>query len=357
VLLTHGTEVYTASVGLVIIAAAHVRSAPWKRISRDLVVVLAVAAVLAVPYLPTLLAWAHGGGAVGTATAGAGDAAAATPLGGPPTDDVVFFWGYALSTGILIDAPLRAVLLVRGAWWAFRSRVGRLLIAIALVFFIFDLAFIYAPVGVIQRVFVLTYPWGQSYRLDTMVAVAAALLQGAGAIALLEWVMRHGLRVRRRAAAVALLLTVGSLSAMIGLFSTLSASYNTYSRDDATAMAWLREHAQPGEVVANDGSTDAGIWAPYKAGVRILKPRATTWAPPESTAAILGNLTRLDTAPEARAAACALGVRYVYHGAAGTAWEPRHFPSSQELRQSVALEEVFSSGDAVVFRTRLDCSA
>ena len=168
--------------------------------------------------------------------------------------------------------------------------------------------------------------------------------------------MRHGLRVRRRAAAVALLLTVGSLSAMIGLFSTLSASYNTYSRDDATAMAWLREHAQPGEVVANDGSTDAGIWAPYKAGVTILKPRATSWAPADSVAAILGNLTRLDAVPEARAAACALGVEYVYHGASGTAWEPRHFPSAEALRESPALEEVFASGDAVVFRVRPACS-
>jgi uncharacterized protein DUF6541 len=356
VLLTHGTEVYTASVGLVVIAVAHARTARWKPIWRHLPIALGIALVLTLPYLPTLFAWAHGGGAVQAASATPADPSAAVSLGAPPTNDVLFFWIYALSTGIVIDTPVRALLLLGGIWWAFRHRSGRLLVAVALTFFVLDLLFLYTPVSVVHQIFALTYPWGQSYRLDTMVAVTVALLQAAGALVVVEWAMRRAARVRRWLAAIGGLVVVGSLCGMIGLFFALASSYNTYSPDDVAAMAWLREHAQPGQVIANDGSTDAGIWAPYKAGVTILKPRASSWAPSDSVAAILDNITRLDTVPEARAAACALGVEYVYHGASGTAWEPRHFPSSEALRQSQALEEVFASGDAVVFRVRTACS-
>lgn len=360
VVLTHGTEVCTAALGLAIIALGHATSAPWKRILRELPIAVLGALLLSLPYLPTLLAWAHAGGAVGTAipttTVDTAAAAAATPLGGPPTNDVVFFWIYALGTGIVIDAPIRAALLACGVWWALRNKVGRTLIAIALAFFAVDLVFAYVTAPGVRLAFALTYPWGQSYRLDTMVAATAALLQGTGAVVVARW--SANLRRRSRPGwqfILASLLVVGSVCGMTALFSTLASSYNTYSSDDAAAMTWLRQNVQAGDVVANDGSTDAGIWIPYKAGMPILKPRATTWAPSEAVSAILGNIGQLESVPEARAAACALGVEYVYHGASGTAWEGRHFPSSEELRQSGALEQVFSSGDAAVFRTRLGC--
>jgi hypothetical protein len=36
-------------------------------------------------------------------------------------------------------------------------------------------------------------------------------------------------------------------------------------------------------------------------------------------------------------------------------WQRRTFPSLAELKASPGLEEAFSSGDATVFRTKLDC--
>ena len=47
-------------------------------------------------------------------------------------------------------------------------------------------------------------------------------------------------------------------------------------------------------------------------------------------------------------------VRYVYRGAQNSAWQERQFPPLEVLRASGGLEEVFSSGEAAVFRTRLE---
>jgi uncharacterized protein DUF6541 len=63
----------------------------------------------------------------------------------------------------------------------------------------------------------------------------------------------------------------------------------------------------------------------------------------------------LDQVPEAAAAACALGARYVYYGAANAAWQVRSFPPIEVMRQSPALETVFEQGKATVFRITLSC--
>ena len=46
-----------------------------------------------------------------------------------------------------------------------------------------------------------------------------------------------------------------------------------------------------------------------------------------------------------------------YRGAVASPSELRQFPGLDELRRSSALEEIFSSGQAAIFRTRLDCLA
>ena len=56
----------------------------------------------------------------------------------------------------------------------------------------------------------------------------------------------------------------------------------TYSADDAAAMAWLNQHAQPGEVLLNDGAADAGIWAPYKTPVSIVLLHTQVFVPKTS---------------------------------------------------------------------------
>jgi len=128
-----------------------------------------------------------------------------------------------------------------------------------------------------------------------------------------------------------------------------------YTDDDGAAMAWLRQHASPGAILANDGYADAGIWAPYKAGLPVLWPRALQSTDGDLRRLVLDNVERLDRTPDAEAAACALKVAYVYRGAHPSAWDAPRFPPLSELRASPALGEVFASGDAVVFRMQLSC--
>jgi hypothetical protein len=121
-------------------------------------------------------------------------------------------------------------------------------------------------------------------------------------------------------------------------------------------MTWLRQNAQPGAVLANDGFADAGIWAPYKAGVPILVYRVIAdAATADARWLVFRNVGQLDRQPAVAAAACVLNVRYVYHGAENSAWQERTFPPLDQLRGSSALEEVYAQGEAVVFRVRLNC--
>jgi hypothetical protein len=71
---------------------------------------------------------------------------------------------------------------------------------------------------------------------------------------------------------------------------------------------------------------------------------------------IASHVGELDQNAAAREAVCALGLRYVYTGTpANPLWEPRRFPTVDQLRASAALQEVFTRGGVSVFRVRLDC--
>jgi hypothetical protein len=120
-------------------------------------------------------------------------------------------------------------------------------------------------------------------------------------------------------------------------------------------MAWLRGHAVPGDTIANDYAADAGVWAPFKAGIPVLAPRVMGRDVSLDRRVILDHIAALETNREAMRAACALGVRYVYRGGAGTRYEPRSFPPLSDLRQSASLDEVFTSGETAVFRIRQQC--
>jgi hypothetical protein len=50
-----------------------------------------------------------------------------------------------------------------------------------------------------------------------------------------------------------------------------------------------------------------------------------------------------------------LNARFVYYGAANTAWQARAFPPIEEMRASRALQEVFGKGQAAVFRIDVPC--
>jgi hypothetical protein len=130
--------------------------------------------------------------------------------------------------------------------------------------------------------------------------------------------------------------------------------YLTYTADDAAALAWLGRHVEPGELVVNDGSADAGIWAPYKGGASIVLPRVLPVPDRTDREKLVAHIGDLNDSPDALVSACGLGARYVYVGSSGTAYEDRQFPKASTLQQSPALDEVFSQGAAAVFRLHCD---
>jgi hypothetical protein len=215
----------------------------------------------------------------------------------------------------------------------------------------------------VRQVYAAIFPWGMHYRLFMLVAIAQALLAGAGGVWLLastERLFTGGGAWPRRLRRSARLLVVTWLALMtwgMTVFLAYPAGRVVgFSSDDAAAMRWLREHAAPGDVLANDGYADAGIWAPYKAGVAVVLPRSVQDpAFVQPRALVLKNIDRLEAAPDAAASACALHVEYVYRGGRASEWDVRRFPAPAVLGASPALEEAFRLGDAVVYRTRLNC--
>jgi hypothetical protein len=366
ILLIHGTEVYTVAIGLLALLAG----GGWRRLrgvrsGLQVSLALIVALVIAAPYLQTLLPWAGSGGASGV---GAVQAQAEAALSGDTaTEGMLILMFNTFGTGVGVDLPLRICLVVLGTWQAMRWGAGRVVVAIGGIFL--GLAFTFAVVHgpLVERVYSSTFPWSQAYRLLMIAAVSAALLQGLGGVVVVRaylgarhrWTVVRASRSRRVHALVTVLLSllaVGSAGSLAILLSENTSVYASTTADDAAAMAWLRMHARPGEVVANDWFADAGIWAPYKAGTPIVMPRLVSDRLDERQL-ILDNIGHLDASPQSLAAACALDVGYVYDGAKATGWEPRHWPPLSELQRSPSLEEVFTSGRAVVFKTRLPCDS
>jgi hypothetical protein len=237
--------------------------------------------------------------------------------------------------------------------------VGLLFAATACVFTFFS------SVPLIRQVYAAVFPWGMHYRLFMVVALVQVLLAGAGAVVLMRWIScwvnRPGFWPQRlRPLSRLLVVTWLGLTTWV---MTLFLMYPTgqvlgYTADDAAAMTWLRQNAAPGELVVNDGYADAGIWAPYKAGVAILEPRTGLSADElRQRDSIVENVARLDQSPVAAAAVCALNAHFVYRGARASEWDARRFPELTVLRQSSALEEVFTRGEAAIFSTKLNCGA
>jgi hypothetical protein len=134
------------------------------------------------------------------------------------------------------------------------------------------------------------------------------------------------------------------------------AEQNVYTSDAAVAMSWLRQHARPGDVLANDLAGDAGIWAPYKADMPILLPRSPVGGVhQEQREPILENLTAANQNAQLQTEACALHVAYLFHGSAPQVLDERVFPDVQILEQAPGLQEVFTSGEATVFKVNLPC--
>jgi hypothetical protein len=359
-LLTHGTEVYSASVGLTVLAVARARRLHWPTLMRHAPLALLVLLVLAGPYLTTLLGWARAGGATGVGQATLDGYAA----GGPSTlwSDPADLARSLAGAGSTFETYPRLFLLALGALALLRSPGQRWLVALYGVFVGLLLAFDVPEPPLISRIYVATYPWADGHRLGQIVTILGSLLAARGVTCVVAALrdLRQRLAARpaleRRLGIASMLLAGFVLEAgAVGVYkrlSEVSATESAFSADDARAMAWLRQHAAPDEMLANNFAADAGLWAPYKANLPILLPRS---GPTEDHARIEVRIDSLSAEPDLAAQACALRLRYVYAGATANRYD--HPPLDlAALERSPGLEEVFRSGQAAVFRTRLECA-
>jgi len=360
IVLTHGTEVYSAIVGLVVIAAVR-----WRRISpmqlvRHLPLAGACALVCALPYLAALVGWAGTGGASASGLAALDDISA-HPEVGAGGDWLEFVLGVTGAASV-IDLPVRAVLLGIGA----RGRHMRLVVAAWAAFSVVLFGVSFLDLAPIRWLFVVTFPWLVHHRPPQMVVVFASLLIASGLASSVAWLWslrprlaRHPQAWRRLAVVSGILLAFFAEGSAISIYKTLDqviVEQSAYSPDDAAAMAWLKQHAQPGELLVNDQAADAGIWAPYKAGVAILLARSAPGPLVAERLPILTHLLDLNDAPDARAEACALHAAYVYSGARQVPGDEHLLPSRTALDSAPDLDAAFSSGQAAVFRLHLNCS-
>ncbi len=381
IVLVHGTELYSVLLGLILLVLPYVRRLDWLRLARDVGVAGLFVVLLVAPYLLTLINWLQRGGAGEEGVTWAESVAALDR--DTLNADLILLVLQGTTAGVLIDAPVRLLLLVMGVWYAGRARLGWSVPAIALLFSALAVLLTYTEIPIIGRLFAATYPWGQRDRLIMLATPAYALVAGAGLLQALALIRRAKARLDSRlyllpasalqALDIALLLVMlvgvlGYLQLISFRLQVTADRHSTYTDDDARAMAWLRENAHPGDRVANDWMADAGIWVPYKANLPIAVPVLAMGYTADGTAGqaalVLKNIGNISGDDAARDAACSLGVRYVYRGSKGTTdalvkYELlyRQFPPLDELRQSTALEEVFSSGGTSVFRVRLSCFA
>ena len=125
--LVHGSELYTLAIVLLVVAVANWRRLAWGALPRHLGLAVALAAVIAVPYVSILLRWAGAGGAYNT---GVEDGMA---LAGGAVDFASLFL-VMLAQSVGVDGPIRLVLLAAGIWYVMRQRVGRSLVVIGGLF-------------------------------------------------------------------------------------------------------------------------------------------------------------------------------------------------------------------------------
>jgi hypothetical protein len=359
VVLVHGSELYSLVLVLPVVLLGSLWHVAWRALARDLVIASVVALVCAAPYLPILLHWAGSGGTGYGASVEDGQVAQAAPGLSAPSDLFLVFGLGALG----IDLPVRVVLLVIGTIAAVRMRVGRSVVVVGGLFVAITSSFtLLGGLPVLQRVYDATFPWGMHYRIFMIVAICQALLAGMGGVVALGWLnrrlrsptawARRGRRLTRLVVVTWLALTTWALVLFLAYPAGLVLGY---SSDDAAAMAWMRQNVPPGSVVVNDGYADAGIWAPYKAGLPILLTRSASADDVTAASLVIDNIARLDRVPAAAAEACAKHAAYVFRGGRVSAWDTRRFAALDELRASPALEEVFASGASVVFRLRQVC--
>jgi hypothetical protein len=359
IVLAHGTEVYSSVIGLAVIAALNWRHLRSRALAQHVPLAVVAASICVLPYLSALLGWAAGGGASSAGAVALQDATAQAQANS--ADDWLQFLLGFIGAASLIDWPVRAVLLVAGA----RSPRMRVILAGWVIFVALYFAVTFLDLPAVRWLFVVTFPWLVQHRPPQVVVPFASLLVGSGLVAATSWLLNlrpklaaHPNAFRRLAVVGAAVLLFVAEGSAVSIFKTLQQvilEQNVYLSDDRAAMAWLRQHAQPGEMLVNDLASDAGIWAPYKAGVPVLLPRSAPEPLQDERAPILTHVLDLGQSTGTAAVACGLHADYLYRGSRTVPDDARLALDRAALEQAPDLEQVFTSGDTAIFRIRLPC--
>ncbi|GAC1325879.1 MAG: hypothetical protein NVSMB2_24670 [Chloroflexota bacterium] len=358
IVLSHGTEVYGGVLGLAVLGVVGWRRIKLSALMRDGALAVVVTLVLVAPYVLTLLGWARAGGAT---SVGASVAESVASAGASERPDAVQFLLGIFGAASLLDLPARVVLLGLGLRMPPLRSVAALWLSVAVLLFVVD--FVSAPL--VTSMFALTYPWLADERPRQLAVVCGSVLAGGGLWQLVgqvaglrrRWMGRRGLWRRLTIALVliGLFFAEGSGVSVFKRVSSAVAEQNVVSADDVAAYRWLRANVLPGELVANDGFRDAGIWVPFKAGKPIVVTRIGS-TDTEARHAVVRAVPDLSTAdPDVRTAACQLHVRYIFRSASPKDWDPPLLPDLQTLRASSELAEVFTRPDTAVFRINTPC--
>src|SRR5207253_2999571 len=134
-----------------------------------LTLALGIAVVLALPYVPTLLGWARTGGASAVGLDILDYTTANPDIMGRSN-----WLQYALGitgAGSLLDLPPRIGLLALGL-----RRTPRVLISMWLASSLLLFALDFLDLGIVQRAFVLTFPWLVDHRPRQIAVLLASLL-------------------------------------------------------------------------------------------------------------------------------------------------------------------------------------
>jgi hypothetical protein len=274
--------------------------------------------------------------------------------------DLLQFGLGAVGAATSIDLPLRVGIVMLGVAMAFMRRQHRTLVALWLTFLGIVFAVDFLDLPLLNRVFEVTYPWLVDHRLRQLAVIFGSLLSGLALLGGIELIQAWRPRLstpawRRLAIACAVLAGFFAEGSAVSIYKSLdrAVAESVISSDDRAAMTWLREHARPGDLVANDAAADAGIWTPYVADVPVLLPRSFDGPDRTDREAWLRRLAD-DTAP-VDPGACDLHVAYLFRGSRVFGSDESLVPDAGVLEHVGALEEAFRSGDAAVFRTRQSC--
>jgi hypothetical protein len=346
---THPTEFVTVALLALAVVPGLLRDAgSWMRAGSF---GAAVAAAWGLAAIPVLGAVHHTmvGGAQAEVHA-SGDFLPATQVHLGPVLDGYVYWVYGLNVSYVLLAAVAA-----GALWCLaRRRLLGLVAAQAILFAVFVDANSY---NVLERLYVLSYPWPLWERLIATHYWFALPLAAIG----IDTALRFGgrfLRTKQTAfsAIIAAPFVVIGLLIPLDVAGAHTAAYADARRvvapADLGALTWLARHARAGSAVVNDEDAssaffdapiDAGLWMPALGG-----PQPLFWrggAGPGSLndrLYVLHHITDVPMPPRAAQYIRRYHVQYVFYGAGVRPGATRHLNLTRLLGDA-GLHLVYSS--------------